>query len=708
MMTMTSTALTTLTSGPWQTALQRLDLLLHREILRLRANYQLSSDEFRGLYVSDDLVDAQIRAGIEMPDAPDAALLTDQAERLHADSREALMGYTPWQHLSQEFNLNDTEQDLILIALAPELDLKYETLYAYLNNDITRKWPTCDLALRLLTDSSQTAARQMLLPQGKLFDDGLLQFMPSPTDRPHTLARGFRIHPTALNCLLGTPHVDPELHSCLTWIMPRTTWAEVPVSVSQREALQRIAEHLEPNATLILEGRAGLGQTETTQAICTTRDLSLLRLISDKVPNPNDLPTMLHLHQRLLNAALSIEITEPSTITTLLQHPSTRPVMLQNTGSTRPTLERQATRIRFEEPDAEVRRECWQAALHNPKNALEPDLEQALTPEDLNVIADRYRLGPSEIRNAAQHALQHCRINGTPLNLEALSTASLDQGGQALSQLATRVPTPHQFSDLILPNATLQRVQELAHAINHQHTVYTTWGFGHRITNAKGLKVLFSGTSGTGKTMTAGVIARSVGLELYKIDLSSVVSKYIGETEKNLETIFRAAHGSNAILFFDEADALFGKRSEVKDAHDRYANIEVAYLLQRIEAHEGVVILATNLSKNIDEAFARRMHTVIEFPLPDDAHREHLWRSLIPNDAPLSEDVDLPFMAKHFEIAGGDIQNVVLEAAFLATRDAHVIGMKHLVKAMARQMLKQKRVPTPADFKQYHSLIAQE
>src|SRR5207248_4941858 len=192
------------------------------------------------------------------------------------------------------------------------------------------------------------------------------------------------------------------------------------------------------------------------------------------------------------------------------------------------------------------------------------------------------------------------------------------------------------------------------------HIVYSEWGFERRIDSGKGLKALFAGASGTGKTMTAGVIARELGLDLYRIDLSGVVSKYIGETEKNLDRIFRAAHCSNAILFFDEADALFGKRSEVKDAHDRYANIEVAYLLQKMEEHEGAVILASNLSKNIDDAFSRRMHYIVEFPMPDEAHRERLWLGMFPPEVPLGQDVDFRFLARQFPIAGGDIKNIAL------------------------------------------------
>jgi SpoVK/Ycf46/Vps4 family AAA+-type ATPase len=249
-------------------------------------------------------------------------------------------------------------------------------------------------------------------------------------------------------------------------------------------------------------------------------------------------------------------------------------------------------------------------------------------------------------------------------------------------------------------------VKEIAAAIRHRHVVYSEWGFDKRIAAGPGLKILFSGASGTGKTMTAGVIAAELGLDLYKIDLSGIVSKYIGETEKNLDRIFHAAESSNAILFFDEADALFGKRSEVQDAHDRYANIEVAYLLQKIEEYEGVVILASNLSKNIDLAFARRMHYVVEFPLPDESHREKLWRGMFPAAVPLGKDVDFQFLARQFPIAGGDIRNVALEAAFLAAQDGKLVTMKQLAKALARQMMKQGKVPSATDFKQYHDLIS--
>src|SRR5207244_1667079 len=256
-------------------------------------------------------------------------------------------------------------------------------------------------------------------------------------------------------------------------------------------------------------------------------------------------------------------------------------------------------------------RELWERSIAE-SGAIAPS-------RGIDVVADRFILTPVQIRDAALMALDVAALRGTPeLTEEILIQGARAQTGGDLSGLASKVPCNQTWDQLVLPARTLRRVREVAAAAKNRHVVYSQWAFESRVAAGPGLKVLFAVPSGTGKTMTADVIANDLGLDLYKIDLSTVVSKYIGETEKNLEKIFRAAHSSNAILFFDEADALFGKRSEVKDAHDRYANIEVAYLLQKMDEHEGAVILASNLSKNIDDAFSRRMHYIVDFPLPDE------------------------------------------------------------------------------------------
>jgi SpoVK/Ycf46/Vps4 family AAA+-type ATPase len=237
--------------------------------------------------------------------------------------------------------------------------------------------------------------------------------------------------------------------------------------------------------------------------------------------------------------------------------------------------------------------------------------------------------------------------------------------------------------------------------------VYEQWGFGARHSYGKGLAALFSGPSGTGKTMSAGVITRVLGLDMYKIDLARVVSKYIGETEKNLDRVFAEAVNANAVLFFDEADALFGKRSEVKDAHDRYANIEISYLLQKMEEYEGLAILATNFGQNLDEAFNRRLHFIIDFPLPRAEDREAIWRGHMPPSAPVATGIDFGFLAQQFELTGGAIRNCVRAAAFAAAEADAPIAMSHLVQAVAGELAKLGRPLQRSDFGEHFGSVTE-
>jgi SpoVK/Ycf46/Vps4 family AAA+-type ATPase len=254
-----------------------------------------------------------------------------------------------------------------------------------------------------------------------------------------------------------------------------------------------------------------------------------------------------------------------------------------------------------------------------------------------------------------------------------------------LSALARKMEPRYAWDELVLPEDNLAQLRELSAQARHRQVVYGEWGFDRKVSLGKGLNALFSGPSGTGKTMAAEVVAGELQLDLHRIDLSQIVSKYIGETEKNLHQIFLEAQAGHAILFFDEADALFGKRSEVKDAHDRYANIEVGYLLQKMEEFEGVAILATNLRQHIDEAFLRRMQFIVEFPFPDQQYRERIWQAVFPREAPLAADVDFGILAREIKLTGGNIKNIAVSAAFYAAANGRVIGMQHLWQAARRE-----------------------
>ncbi|MEI2612130.1 MAG: ATP-binding protein [Candidatus Promineifilaceae bacterium] len=279
-----------------------------------------------------------------------------------------------------------------------------------------------------------------------------------------------------------------------------------------------------------------------------------------------------------------------------------------------------------------------------------------------------------------------------PLTEQDLFVASRAHSNQNLGTLATKIKPRYDWTDIILPYDTLNQLREMVNQVRQKPIVYGRWGFDRKLALGKGLHALFAGESGTGKTMAADIMAGELGLDLYKVDLSSLVSKYIGETEKNLDRIFTEAATSNAILFFDEADAIFGKRSEVKDSHDRYANIEISYLLQRMEAYDGVVILATNLRANMDDAFTRRLHFAIEFPYPDVSDRERIWRINFPVETPLAESVDWFELARRFRLAGGNIRNIILAAAFLAAEHDESVGMVHLLHATRREYQKMGRL----------------
>jgi SpoVK/Ycf46/Vps4 family AAA+-type ATPase len=274
---------------------------------------------------------------------------------------------------------------------------------------------------------------------------------------------------------------------------------------------------------------------------------------------------------------------------------------------------------------------------------------------------------------------------------ELFAAARLETGSD-LDTLARRLQPRHTWSDIVLPDDPRGQLEQVCARVRCRQRVLGDWGFARRLGPNAGVNALFSGPPGTGKTMAAEVLATELGLDLYKIDLSSVVSKYIGETEKNLERIFSAAESANVILFFDEADALFGKRSEVRDSHDRYANVEISYLLQRMEEYDGLAILASNLRQNMDEAFTRRLHFIVEFPFPGESDRRRIWDAHFPPELPREPDVDSASLARSYKLAGGSIRSIVLDAAFLAAAESRSMSARHLRQAAKREYQKMGKV----------------
>jgi hypothetical protein len=333
-------------------------------------------------------------------------------------------------------------------------------------------------------------------------------------------------------------------------------------------------------------------------------------------------------------------------------------------------------------------------------------LDGQAPPDAVAALAAQFRMDGDAVQAVVGAARGRAiwRGNG-PASADDFRAAARSVAAPPLEGLARRVEPRYSWEDIVLPPDGTAQLRELCARARHQTVVLERWGYGKKHARRASLSALFAGQPGTGKTMAAEIVAGDLGLDLYRIDLSAVVSKYIGETEKNLEKIFSAADRGDAVLLFDEADAIFGKRSEVRDAHDRYANVETAYLLQRLEAYEGLAVLTTNLKGNIDEAFLRRLDCVMEFPMPEEPERLAIWERALPAEAPRAPDVDLPFLARKFKLAGGHIRNIALTAAFLAAADGGPIAMRHLARGTRREYQKLGKLVAESDFEQYYALL---
>ena len=352
--------------------------------------------------------------------------------------------------------------------------------------------------------------------------------------------------------------------------------------------------------------------------------------------------------------------------------------------------------LELPDTDEDQRLTLWQDALSGLT------LNEEIDPAEM---AAKFRFTPGQVYGAAQRAAELSEISGGGVvSPQLLHESCYDQVVVGLNTLASPIKPAYSWEDLVLPESEVRLLKSACDHVRFRHKVYTEWGFSKKAAYGRGLSVLFSGPPGTGKTMAAQVLTNQLHMQLFKVQLSQVVSKYIGETEKNLRRVFTEAKNANCVLFFDETDALFGKRSEVKDSHDRHANIETAYLLQQMEEYDGVVLMATNLLQNIDEAFMRRISFVITFPFPDVPTRKRLWEKILDAGAPLGF-IDYDFLAANFKMAGGNNKNCVIHAAFLAAQENSPIEMKHLLTGIVNEQRKNNTVVLRDDLKQYADLI---
>jgi MoxR-like ATPase len=705
--------------------LERIDVLIQLRILAAR-QYKQSDDPFQGLYISDAEVDALTAEPAGLPRwAREPAPQANEALAAMAAAIEANVAASRAQGtiprlvaLTQRCGLARLDVEVLLVCLAPELDLRYERIFAYLQDDVTRRRPSVDLVLNLLCPSfdAKLAALARFAPGAPLLRHHLVELFDDPS-RPRTplLGRQLKVDERIGRFLLGSDEIEPPLRGRVRRVAPRPAGAslvDAPALAARIEALA--AEHARERAVRVhVEGPRGVGKQAWAEALCARLGLPLLVVDGEALLEPRDAfeaNARLAVREAALQGAALYWDGVDALVTpafrrereALLEAIAAREglTLLAGTGAWEPAQERvplSFQRVTVARPTHAERALLWTRALEG---------ESARVVEEITVLASKLRLTGREITVATAAARDRARGRATPLAVDDLYAGCHAASSRALGELAQRIPCRFTFGDIVLPPDALTQLREICSRVRLRAHVLESWGFDGKLSLGRGTHAIFSGPSGTGKTMAAEIVAGELDLELYKIDLSGVVSKYIGETEKNLARIFSEAEATNAILFFDEADALFGKRSEVKDAHDRYANVETSYLLQRIEEYEGVTILATNLRRNMDDAFMRRMAFSVQFPFPEEAERLRIWSGVWPKATPRADDLDLPFLASQFKLAGGNIKNVALGAAFLAAAEKEgVVSMRHLVRATRRELQKMGKSDVPAEFGPYVGLL---
>ena len=611
---------------------------------------------------------------------------------------EALASYEtvdpppPLVILSQRFGLSRFERETLLLCVAMELDSAAAALCAQANGNSQQAYPTFALALRLFDEP----AWDVLSPERPLRYWRLLEVMQTGA-QPLTTSP-LRADERIVNYVKGLNYLDDRLIPLLTPL--DMTDAEITLPPSQQVVVEQAVTFLQqisPQQKLPLMQLLGIDQASKQLLvwhIAAALGLRVYYMPLALIPAHNiDLENLARLWQReslLLPIGLYIDAHEAdqdgegaaSSLGRFLVRSDG--LFFLGTRDVRQDLRRPTLDLDVAKPTAMEQQTAWQTAL--------PDQASHASAR----LAGQFNLGLEAIYQVARSTLAESQQNGQVVDA-LLWDACLVRTRPRLDTLAERLEPKATWDDIILREELIELLRQIANQVSQRGKVYEDWGFRQRMNRGLGLVTLFAGESGTGKTMAAEVVANHLRLNLYRIDLSAVVSKYIGETEKNLRRLFDAAEDGGAILFFDEADALFGKRSQVKDSHDRYANIETNYLLQRMEAYQGLAILATNMKSGLDDAFTRRLRFIVNFPVPDLADRRRIWQKVFPPQTPLDQ-LDYDRLAG-FNMAGGSIYNAALNAAFLAAQDDTPVTMPHLLTAIRTEFLKSDRLIDESKFR---------
>ncbi len=605
----------------------------------------------------------------------DDVAATEQAVR---DARAALPSPAAIDVIAEGFGLTTFERDVLLFCAGVEMDAGVAAACGLLCGNARAPHATFAIALEKLPDPHWSA----LTPVAPLRRWQLIAVEGGSSLAANALFVDERV----LHYLTGVSYLDPRL-SALVRMHALPGRLAVSHSRVAELAAARITEFDRAAPVVQLVGDDRIGQLDVAASAASAVGLQLHVLRAADLPSvPREVEAFFALWQRealLIGSALAIEHDGDSPVAVARSIDRATGLVFVVAARALP-IDRPDARFEVDRPEPAEQKALWLAALGEAGARMNGQLDG---------VSAQFRFGARSIARTAE-------AFGGSLHQDADAGATLwnacrESTRARLDDLAQRIEPSADWGDLVLPDSQLSVLGQIAAHVRQRLRVYGEWGFARKSSRGLGISVLFAGESGTGKTMAAEVLARALNLDLYRVDLAAVVSKYIGETEKNLARVFDAAEESGVILLFDEADALFGKRSEVKSSHDRYANVEVSYLLQRMEAYRGLAILTTNLGGALDPAFQRRLRFSVQFPFPDQALRERIWRGVFPAALPL-DGVDHGKLAR-LNMAGGNIRNIAINAAFLAAESGSPLGMGHLLQAARSEATKRDRALSDAE-----------
>jgi len=635
----------------------------------------------QGLKTVDQLIKEKLESQKNLTNLNPFYITPEEIEDLISNNKrnEEFRGI---QVLSELFNLNEIEREIITMLLAFEIYPKYEKIFSYLQDDLNKKYPTIALFSYLFSEKLNQEHDIVLLfsEEFPLLKFGLVKFIDNGIESS-LIHKPVKLEESVKNFILGLPSIDRDISNFVEILPP------IKNPVVQNKKLEEAIISGENKFIFNLQGKNSFDKQKYALNLSSLNNYGLFlvdplffedtenlkknikNLFRDALLNGcnvyfSDFEDVLQ-SEKIHNILIFLK-NEIQKFSWIVFFDTQKPFDFDLENFV--LVEKD-----FKFPEKEDAFKLWKKYI---------DLDE----ETIKELSQNFHFNEYQIKQVSNKLKGKILSNGN-IDKKTIYKICRRLTSKDLGSLAQKVETNFSFEDIVLPEDSLKQLKNIITHYKYHYEVFFEWGFDKKISN-QSISALFTGSPGTGKTMAVSILGNELGLDVYRIDLSKVVSKYIGETEKNLSKIFDSAENSGVILFFDEADAVFGKRTEIKDSHDRYANIEISYLLQRIEDYKGIVILATNFRKNIDEAFSRRIRFIINFPMPDENMRYQIWKKSFPEESPLSENVDFKLLAKEFKFSGANIKNAALHSAFYAVENNSQIKLEHIIEGIKNELQK--------------------